>query len=79
MNVQGTHSGEEVTVVFSATTSPDSYGVPGSPTWDSVNPDTIEITTLQILDVHVDIDKLPTDLAEAIRSLWNEVEFENAD
>jgi len=52
------------------------YGVPGSPVWPEVIPETIEIQTLEILGVDVAPTKLPKDLYSAILELADEGEFE---
>jgi hypothetical protein len=54
MEVQATYSGEELSVTFVAQTERSDYGVPNSPVWDEVNPDTIEILTFDILGIDVD-------------------------
>jgi hypothetical protein len=64
MEVQATYSGEELSVTFVAQTERSDYGVPNSPVWDEVNPDTIEILHFDILGIDVD----PTHLAARIAS-----------
>ena len=76
MTVQATYSGEELNVTFQAQTERCDYGVPNSPMWDEVNPDSIEILTLDILGIDVDPRVLPPELQNAIFALSNEVEFE---
>ena len=76
MEVQATYSGEELSVTFVAQTERSDYGVPNSPVWDEVNPDTIEILTFDILGIDVDPRSLPPELQAAIFALSNEVEFE---
>jgi hypothetical protein len=76
MEVQATYSGEELSVTFVAQTERSDYGVPNSPVWDEVNPDTIEILTFDILGIDVDPRILPKELQAAIYALSNEVEFE---
>ncbi len=49
MTVTATYSGEELNVTFVASTERCDYGVPNSPVWDEVNPDTIEILHLTSL------------------------------
>jgi hypothetical protein len=71
-----TYSGEELNVTFQAQTERSDYGVEGSPVWDEVNPDSIEILTLDILGIDVDARSLPQQLQDAIFALSNEVEFE---
>jgi hypothetical protein len=48
----------------------------GSPVWDEVNPDSIEILHFDILGIDVDPRILPQELQRAIFALSNEVEFE---
>jgi hypothetical protein len=76
MTAQATYSGEELNVTFQAQTERFDYGVPNSPVWDEINPDSIEILTLDILGVDVDPRTLPQELQRAIHALSGEVEFE---
>jgi hypothetical protein len=76
MTVTATYSGEELNVTFVAQTERSDYGVPNSPVWDEVNPDSIEILTLDILGIDVDARILPPELQRAIHALSGEVEFE---
>jgi hypothetical protein len=76
MEVQATYSGEELSVTFVAQTERSDYGVPNSPVWDEVNPDTIEILHFDILGIDVDPRILPQELQAAIFALCNEVDFE---
>jgi hypothetical protein len=76
MTMTATYSGEELSVTFVAQTERSDYGVPNSPVWDEVNPDTIEILTFDILGIDVDTRILPPELQAAIFALCNEVEFE---
>ena len=76
MTVQATYSGEELSVTFVAQTERSDYGVPNSPVWDEVNPDSIEILTFDILGIDVDPRVLPPELQDAIHALSGEVEFE---
>jgi hypothetical protein len=75
MTVQATYSGEELSVTFVAQTERSDYGVPNSPVWDEVIPDSIEILTLDILGFDVDPRVLPPELQDAIHALSNEVDF----
>ena len=76
MTVTATYSGEELNVTFVASTERCDYGVPNSPVWDEVNPDSIEILNFDILGIDVDPRILPPELQAAIFALCNEVEFE---
>jgi hypothetical protein len=76
MTVTATYNGEELNVTFVASTERSDYGVPNSPVWDEVNPDTIEILHFDILGIDVDPRILPQELQAAIHALSNEVEFE---
>ena len=76
MTMTATYNGEELNVTFVASTERCDYGVEGSPVWDEVNPDTIEILTFDILGIDVDPRILPPELQAAIFALCNEVEFE---
>jgi hypothetical protein len=76
MTMTATYNGEELNVTFVASTERCDYGVEGSPVWDEVNPDTIEILHFDILGIDVDPRILPQELQAAIYALCNEVEFE---
>jgi hypothetical protein len=76
MTVTATYSGEELSVTFVAQTERSDYGVPKSPVWDEVNPDSIEILHFDILGIDVDPRILPQELQDAIHALSGEVEFE---
>jgi len=76
MTVTATYNGEELNVTFVASTERSDYGVPNSPVWYEVNPDTIEILHFDILGIDVDPRILPQELQAAIHALSNEVEFE---
>jgi hypothetical protein len=76
MTMTATYSGEELSVTFVAQTERFEYGVEGSPVWDEVNPDTIEILHFDILGIDVDPRVLPPELQAAIHALSGEVEFE---
>ena len=73
--MQSYYKGEEIKVSFVAERVRTDFGVPGSPTWDEVDMNTIEVDQLFILDTPFDIKELPPALQDAILSLWNEVEF----
>ena len=76
MTMTATYNGEELNVTFVAETERSDYGVEGSPVWDEVDPDTIEILHFDILGVDVDPRILPQELQDAIHALSNEVECE---
>ena len=76
MTMTATYNGEELNVTFVAESERCDYGIEGSPVWDEVNPDTIEILHFDILGVDVDPRILPQELQDAIHALSNEVEFE---
>ena len=76
MTMTATYSGEELNVTFVASAERCDYGVPNSPVWDEVNPDSIEILHFDILGIDVDPRILPQELQAAIYALSNEVEFE---
>lgn len=75
MTAHARHCGE-VEILMTAETERSDYGVPGSPVWDEVNPDTVQVVSLTILGVDVNIKELPSDLQDAIYALWAEVEWE---
>ena len=73
--MQAYYKGEEIKVRFVAESVRTDYGVPGSPVWEEVDMNTIEVDQLFILDTPINIKELPQALQDAILSLWNEVEF----
>jgi hypothetical protein len=75
MTVTATFNGEEIQVSFTAETERTDYGVPGSPVWDEIIPETIEATHLTILGLDVKLSDLPPDLQDAIIALSDEVDF----
>lgn len=72
MSHMGTYRSEDVTATFTCNMVKDSYGVPGSPVWDT--PVDIELNSVTILDVEVNIDALPDDLQNAINSLSEHID-----
>jgi hypothetical protein len=73
--MQAYYKGEEIKVRFVAESVRTDFGVPGSPVWQEVDMNTIEVDQLFILDTPFNIKELPQALQDAILSLWNEVEF----
>jgi hypothetical protein len=73
--MQAYYKGEEIKVRFVAESVRTDFGVPGSPVWEEVDMNTIEVDQLFILDTPIEIKELPQALQDAILSLWNEVEF----
>jgi hypothetical protein len=73
--VFGKYDGEEMEVHFTAETEKADYGVPRSPVWEEVDPDTVKIASLTILGIDVDPDSLPFVLRNAIIEISNDVEF----
>ena len=73
--MQAYYKGEEIKVRFVAESVRTDFGVPGSPVWEDVDMNTIEVDQLFILDTPINIKELPQALQDAILSLWNEVEF----
>ena len=73
--MQAYYKGEEIKVRFVAESVRTDFGVPGSPVWEEVDMNTIEVAELHILDMPFNIKELPQALQDAILSLWNEVEF----
>lgn len=69
------YKGEEMQVTFTAETVRTDYGVPGSPEWDEVDPDSVEVEHLTILGLDVKMDDLPGDLHDAIMALSDDLEF----
>ena len=77
--VLGKYTGEDVEVKFGAVEVADDYGVPGSPTFWTLEADTVEIRSLTILGCDVSPEALPGPLVAAIHSLSEEVDFEAAE
>jgi len=71
-----TFHGNEITAVVTADWQRTDYGVPNS-TFYEIDDDSIELLSLEILGVDVDISKLPADLQTSIMELVNETEFED--
>lgn len=69
-----TYAGEEIYATFSGTPISNDYGVPGSPVWTTI--EDIEIDSLEILGISVDIDALPIPLQERILELSDDLEWE---
>jgi hypothetical protein len=73
--MQAYYNGEEIKVRFIADSVRTDFGVPGSPVWEEVDMNTVEVSELHILDMPFLMKDLPEALQDAILSLWNEVEF----
>ena len=73
--MQAYYKGEEIKVHFVAESIRTDYGVSGSPVWEEVDMNTVEVAELHILDMPFEMKDLPQALQDAILSLWNEVEF----
>jgi len=71
-----TYSSDDMTVIFTAETERSDYGVPGSPIFYEINPDSVQIHSLEILGVEVKLSELPAALQSAILSLYSEVDWE---
>jgi len=69
-----TYDSGDVRIVYSADLHLNDYGVPGSPTW--YEPDGINVVSVEIFGVEVEMGKLPLDLQSTIMDLADEVEFE---
>lgn len=76
MTVRATYHGEEIEVTFTAETERADYGVKGSPVWDEVIDSTVEVYTLAILGVDIDLDELPKLIQKEILNLADQCEFE---
>lgn len=75
MTVYAEYRGSELTVHFTAETEQWDYGVPRSPTYTDVNPDTIQVTSIEILGEDYKLEDLPEKLQASILALAEEVEF----
>lgn len=76
MTVTAKYCSDDIEVHFSAQTERCDYGVPGSPVWDEVDPDTVTIDSVEILGVEVALSDLPLTLRNALYQLYYEVDFE---
>lgn len=72
--VTATYDSGDVKVTFTARMVRNDYGVDRSPVWHE--PEDITIETVEICGVDVDVTKLPTDLADAITELADNLDFE---
>jgi hypothetical protein len=73
--MQAFYNGDEIKVRFVADSVRTDFGVPGSPVWEEVDMNTVEVAELHILDMPFLMKDLPQALQDAILSLWIEVEF----
>jgi len=69
-----TYDSGDVRIVYSANLYLNDYGVSGSPTWYEV--EDIDVVSVEIFGIEVEISKLPLDLQSAIMDLADEVDFE---
>lgn len=76
MTVQATYATDDIEIVYTAETETDDYGVPGSPTWETVKDSTIDVLHVTILGVDVNVMSLPKDLQDAIHSMCDGLDFE---
>ena len=76
MTVTAKYASDDIEIDYVAETETDSYGVHNSPTWEAVIDKTIEVQTLTILGVDVNVMSLPKDLRDAIHSMCDGLEFE---
>jgi hypothetical protein len=72
----GNYNGDDVQVCFSCKMKRDRSDIVGVPdTWD-IDHRSVEILTLTILGLDVQLSSLPADLQDAIWDLHTEVEFD---
>jgi hypothetical protein len=76
MTVCAKYETDDLEIHYTAETERNDYGVPGSPVWYEVNPDTVNVLSINILGVDVRLKDLPTDLQNAILSLSTDLDFE---
>ena len=79
MILTATHTGDEVQVEFTARGERVDYGVTNSPVWDELLPETIEVYTLSIMGVDVELEELPKPLQKAIMDIADSCEFQSED
>jgi len=70
------YASDDIEIDYTAETETDDYGVPGSPTWEVVKDSTIDVQSITILGVDVNVMSLPKDLRDAIHSMCDGLEFE---
>ena len=75
----GVYRSNEVDVEFRVKMERSDYGVPGSPVWYEPVWETLEVLSLVLLGVDVDVESLPPALRRAVYDLAEEVEWENDD
>jgi len=77
MRYIGSYNGAEIEVDFIADTELTDYGVPRSPVWREIIPETVKIQSLSILGCEVkEPYSLPSGVIESIEDLADEVEFQ---
>jgi len=67
---------EELEIHFSAETERNDYGVPGSPVWQEVNPDTVNIDKFYLFGHLVKFDSLPENVQNDAYSLWDSLDWQ---
>ena len=70
------YASDDIEIDYTAETDIEDYGVPGSPTWEVVKDSTIDVQSITILGVDVNVMSLPKDLRDAIHSMCDGLEFE---
>ena len=76
MAVTAIYSSEDLEVHFTAETETNDLGVPGSPVWQEINFDTVDVLTLSICGCDVKMSELPDDLQNAIIETSAGLDFE---
>lgn len=72
---RATYTSGDLTINFRADGEKNDYGVPGSPVWWDVNPDSIVIDSIEIMGHTVPLKSLPTELQKDLYECSGEVEF----
>lgn len=75
MTVFAKYDSSDLIIQFSAELEKSDYGVPGSPIFWEVNPDSVEILTIEILGKEYKLEDLPESLQTSLYELADEVEF----
>ena len=76
MIVTAKYASDDIEIDYVAETETDRYDVRESPTWETVIDRTIDVMSVTILSVDVDVMSLPKDLRDAIYSMSEGLEFE---
>lgn len=72
---RATFTSGDLTINFRADGEKSDYGVPGSPVWWDVDPDSIVIDSIEILGHSVPLKSFPPELQKDLYECHSEAEF----